>query len=199
MKFIKTYKNSAFRRYASQNNFHHMSICLRLFCSHALNCICFSKFNLKNQERGFTILETVIYIGLFSILMTGVLVTVYELIEGGTQNREAVAIQSEGTFINRKISWALSGATAIDVSSSTILTITRPDLGGQSPLRITENGGQMLISRGGGATIPLTTAEFKVENTSFSMIPSVAGLPDGILVHYTIDDVPFEFRTYLRF
>ena len=150
-------------------------------------------------KRGFTILETIMYIALFSLLMTGILVTVYELLAGGAQNRESVAIQEEGTFINRKIGWALSGATAISVPDSKTLVLTRPDLGGQSPLTITESAGQMFISRGSVAPTPLTTAEFTVENGHISLIPASGGGPAGVSVHYTIEGVPFAYKSYLRY
>ncbi len=152
------------------------------------------------EKRGFTILETVIYIALFSLLMTGIIVTVYELLEGGMNNREAVAIQEEGGFINRKLSWALSGATFVDVDpDGKSLTITRPDLGGQSPLVFSEDVGEMRIARGSlGVPTPLTTSELKVENTEISIIPPHAGMPTRVSVHYTINGVPFEFKTYLR-
>lgn len=152
-----------------------------------------------SSKRGFTILETVIYIALFSILMTGILVTVYELLAGGAQNRESVAIQEEGTFINRKISWALGGATAITVPNTKTLVITRPDLGGQSPLTISESGGHMLISRGSVAGTPLTTAEFTVGDVNISLIPATASGPMGVSIEYTIESVPFVFKSYLRY
>ncbi len=155
------------------------------------------KYSLS--KKGFTILETVIYIALFSILMTGILVTVYELLAGGAQNRESVAIQEEGTFVNRKIGWALGGATALSVPNTKTLVITRPDLGGQSPLTISEGGGQILISRGSVAPTPLTTAEFTVADGHISLIPASGGGPMGVSVHYTIEGVPFEFKSYLRY
>lgn len=150
-------------------------------------------------QRGFTLLETIIYLALFSLLMIGVLSTVYELLAGGTHNRASVAIQEEGTFVNRKISWALSGATSVSVPDPKTLTITRPDLGAQSPLQITESAGQMLISRGGGVPVPLTTSELAVENTNISMVPAQGGVPASINMQYEIKGVPFVFKTYLRF
>ncbi len=151
------------------------------------------------SQKGFTILETIIYIALFSILMTGILVTVYELLAGGAQNRESVAIQEEGTFVNRKIGWALGGATALSVPDSKTLVITRPDLGGQSPLTFTESGGHMLISRGSAPGTPLTTAEFTVGDVNISLIPATALGPVGVSIQYTIEGVPFVFKSYLRY
>lgn len=149
--------------------------------------------------HGFTLLETVIYIALFSILMTGVLVTIYQLLESGTHNRTAVGVQEEGTFVHRKLYWALAGATDVTTPNPQTLIITRPDLGGQSPLRITEEDGLMVISRGGAASIPLTSSEFTVSNTDMSIIPGTAGVPTSVRVSYEVHGTPFLFRTYLRY
>lgn len=154
---------------------------------------------MHHNMRGFTLLETVIYIALFSILMSGVLVTLFQLLDAGTMNRTAVAVQEEGTFVNRKINWALAGATAVNVPNTKTLTITRPDLGAQSPLQITESAGEMRISRGGATPVPLTTSEFEVADTEISVIPPASGVPTAVRVSYTIEGTPFVFITYLRF
>lgn len=153
---------------------------------------------MKKISRGFTLLETIIYLGLFGVLMSGALVAVYQLIDGGVHNMKAVAIQEEGLFVNRKISWALSGATAVATPDAKTLVITRPDLGAQSPLTITESVGEMRIARGGAAPLPLTTAEMKVTDTVFSVLPAAAGIPPAVRVSYEIEGVPFVFKTYLH-
>jgi Tfp pilus assembly protein PilE len=150
--------------------------------------------------QGFTLLETIIYVALFSMLMTGVLVTVYELIESGTHNRMAVAIQEEGTFVNRKLSWALSGATVVTTPDAQTLVITHPSgIGYPHEIKITESAEQMQLSREGAAPQPLTTSEFKIENTNFSVEPPSTGLPTKISVRYEIEGMPFVFNTYLRY
>lgn len=152
------------------------------------------------KSHGFTLLETIIYIALFSMLMTGVLVTVYELIDSGTHNRMAVAIQEEGTFVNRKLSWALSGATAVSTPDPQTLIITHPsDIGYPLEIKITESAGQMQLSRDGAALIPLTSSEFTIENTAFSVVPASTGLPTGVAVTYDIEGMSFVFNTYLRY
>lgn len=152
------------------------------------------------KSHGFTLLETIIYVALFSMLMTGVLVTVYELINSGTHNRMAVAIQEEGTFVDRKLSWALSGATAVSTPDTKTLIITHPSgIGYPLEIKVTESAEQMQLSREGTAPLPLTTSEFKVENTNFSVEPATAGLPTKISVRYEIEEVPFVFNTYLRY
>jgi type II secretory pathway pseudopilin PulG len=149
--------------------------------------------------RGFTLLETIIYIGLFGILMSGVLVAVYQLIDGGVHNAHSVAIQEEGLFINRKMSWALSGASAVNAPDAKTLEITRPDLGAQSPIRISEDSGMMRLARGSAAPLPLTTSELVVSSTTITIIPSTGGIPASVRVSYQVEGVPFVFKSYLHF
>lgn len=149
-------------------------------------------------SRGFTLLETIIYIGLFGVLMSGVLVAVYQLIDGGVHNMQRVAIQEEGLFINRKISWALAGATGVTAPDAKTLVITRPDLGAQSPLTITEQSGEMRLERGTAAPLPLSTSELVVSSTSVTIVPTAAGVPTSVRVSYQIEGIPFVFKTYLH-
>jgi hypothetical protein len=148
-------------------------------------------------------METLIYIGLFSILMSGAVVATYNLLEGGNRNIASVGVQEEGTFLNRKINWALAGASAASVFGGTTLTITRPDLGAQSPLVITGNGATMTIARGaGGLAIELNSDRFAVSAPSsgptFSIQPASGGRPASVTASFVIQGKPFIFRTYLR-
>src|SRR3989344_6349600 len=59
------------------------------------------------KSRGFTLLETIIYIALFSIIMGGTLVAVFNILEGGGNINTKNTAQDESTFVMRKIGWAL--------------------------------------------------------------------------------------------
>jgi prepilin-type N-terminal cleavage/methylation domain-containing protein len=157
----------------------------------------------RNASRGFTLLETLIYIALFSILMSGAMVASYNLLEGGGRNEKAIGIQEEGTFINRKINWALTGASVVTASpDGTTLTMTRPDLGAQSPLVITADGSTVSIARGGGVSTPLNAERFPIANPTsgkiFVIQPGAGGKPPSITISFTIIGKPFIFRTYVR-
>ena len=158
---------------------------------------------IRGRSRGFTLLETIIYLALFSILMTGAIGATYSLLEGGDRNQMFVSVQEEGTFLNRKINWALAGATAASVSGANTLTITQPLMGAQSPLVITGDGTSMTIARGvGGLAIPLNSERFPVSFPSsgsmFAVVPASGGRPASITVSFVIQGKPFIFRTYLR-
>ena len=150
------------------------------------------------KNRGFSLLEIMIYLALFGMLMTGVIATVYSIFKTNDANVASVEIQEEGTFVNRKISWALSGATAVNQVSPTSISIVRPDLGAQSPLLLSESGTEMVISRGGASPVPLTASRYKLTNTNFTVTPASGGVPASVKVTYNVEDSPFIYKTYLR-
>ncbi len=150
------------------------------------------------KNKGFTLLETIIYLALFSVLMSGALVTVYTLLQSGTQNLGGASIQSEGLFVNRKLTWALSGATAVTVPDSHTLIVTRPDLGAQSPLTITAFDEVFTIQRGTGSRVPFSNTYMVVANIDITLTPAQPNTPASIHIRYTINDVPFVFETYLK-
>lgn len=61
-----------------------------------------------NRQKGFTLVETIIYIGLFGILFTGIFVSVYPLFTGAERLSENILIEGETAFILTKIRHALS-------------------------------------------------------------------------------------------
>lgn len=78
------------------------------------------------MNRGFTIIEALIYLGLFAIVMAGIISVAYAVFESSGRNQTKVMVQTEGNFILGKINWALTGGTpATFVPSPTSLNITR--------------------------------------------------------------------------
>lgn len=137
------------------------------------------------------------YIGLFSILMGGTVVAAYQLMGSGTRTQNAVQTQEEGTFLNRKINWALTGASAVSASGAT-LTVTRPDLGAQSPLVISGGSGVMTLMRGGSSATTLNNTSLQVTNISFTVTPAAYGRPTEVDSSFSVGTMPFTFKTYLR-
>ena len=150
------------------------------------------------KKRGFTLIEVIMYTGLFSILMGGSVVAAYQLMQGGARNQLLAETQEEGTFINRKINWALTGASAVSVAGGNTLTITRPDLGAQSPLVVAGVGGTVTLMRSGSAAEVLNSAALTVQNVSFAVTPASFGRPTEVDVSFTIGSMPFVFKKYLR-
>lgn len=149
--------------------------------------------------KGFTLLEVMIYIALFSLILSAAALAGYQLFDSGERNQSAVSIQEEGTFLNRKINWALTGASVVAVSGGgSTLTITRPDFILQSPFILNGTGNTITMQRTGSSPAVLNSAAFPVTNVIFTVVPASGGRPASVKTSFLIKNVPFTFWKYLR-
>ncbi len=150
------------------------------------------------NARAFTLIETVVYLGLFSIIMGGVLVSAYNLIESGQRTQAVIGTQEEGIFLNRKLQWAISGATSASTLGPDTLVLTRPDLpANENPLTFTTTGTGLTLKRGSQTAQSLNGDGFPVTNFS-AAVTHTSGKPDSVSVTFELAGQPFIFDTYLR-
>lgn len=157
------------------------------------------KVKTISNKKGFTLIETIIYVAIFSVIISGAIVGAYNLIEGSRRNTNIAQVEEEGTFLIRKINWALTGATNVSVTNGgATINITRPDLGAQSPLVIKQTGTNMTITRGTDAEVELNNNRFHISGTNFVYTAPVSGRPASISTTFKIEEKTFNFRNYLR-
>ena len=96
-------------------------------------------------RSGFTLIEVIIYLALFSILIGGALVSAYSLIESNERNQTKAIVQNEGAFVLAKIDWALSGIQSVD----------QPPFGG--------SGALLQVTKYGGGTIKISLSSPNIE------------------------------------
>lgn len=65
-------------------------------------------------RRAFTIIETLIYLGLFSILIGGAVVGAFNIFQSAGREQTHAILQEDGNFIIGKIQWAVSGAQSVN-------------------------------------------------------------------------------------
>lgn len=128
--------------------------------------------NVRHQA-GFTLIEALLYIGLFVILIGAVLVVTYQMIEATDKAQYRSLIHNEAQFGIRKMHWLLNGATAATVSSGN-LEINNPDLS-SDPIVLRLDGSKLAMDLDGD-TIPLTGDIAPVTQLTFQVTP-VAGTP----------------------
>ena len=110
------------------------------------------KEKVKNKiayNCGFTLIESIIYIGIFSFIMTGSLVAIYSIISSSARNQSKAMANEEGTFLINKIDWALSGTKTASINTNgEILTIEKFDTPTDNPIVISITNEKMSIKRG---------------------------------------------------
>lgn len=83
------------------------------------------------MKRGFTLIESLIYIALFAILIIGIVLSAFALFESSDRNQTKAMLQEEKDFLTAKINWALSGVNAVSApsanASGSTLDVTKYD------------------------------------------------------------------------
>ena len=152
-----------------------------------------------NNSRGFTLIEVIIYIALFSLLMGTAFVTAFQLIDGSGKISIKNTAQSEGNFVLRKINWAMTNASFISISGSE-LTINKYD---GTTLKIKLGSGadaEKIVMNNTGSFLPITTDNVQVTSLQFTQVGSD---PVGVSVVAkikTLNTSPLDFiiTKYIR-
>lgn len=143
------------------------------------------------NHRGFTLIETLIYLGLFAILMSGILVSAYGLFESAAHNEARALVAEEGEFLTAKMDYMLGGVKSIDLPSVGAA-------GGES-VKVTRGDGAVLTATLAGGMLASTTgAAFNNTNVMVADVPGTpfaihtAASSDGI----TPEGISVAFRLY---
>ncbi|MDP3954243.1 MAG: type II secretion system protein [bacterium] len=151
----------------------------------------------KNNQRGFTLVEVLIYTVLIMFILGGMLLAVYNIVEGSTALGQDVIIQEEANFLLRKIEWALSGASDINTpnsgNSGNVLSVDK-DL---NTIQFNLDSGNLRIDKGSGPII-LNSEYVTVSSLSFEHIPASGTGPAAVRAEFYVDDKYFNLTKYLR-
>lgn len=145
---------------------------------------------MMKQTKGFTLIETIIYAGLFSVIISLVLVGVFQIIESQDMAQARVEVQEESNFITRKIRWALIGAESVNQplagATSSMLSVNKFNFG-QNPVVFDLASGLVKLSKGGGELLDLNSRDVKVTSLVFEHIPQSGNVPPAIKTMLTVE------------
>ena len=65
------------------------------------------------MKRGFTLIEVIMYMALYSILIGGVIVALFTLFESQTRNQSIALLQQEGDFVASRIAYEIRSAHSV--------------------------------------------------------------------------------------
>ncbi len=157
----------------------------------------------KLVYRGFTLIETIIYISLFSIIMTGAVVSVYSLISSSTRNATKAMVAQEGAFLLGKIDWVLSDIESINLptTSGNTLSVTKINGGIENPTIIKVSAGIMSIKKGVGQALSLNNSNTTVicpDSKCFTYeLGSSTGInPESLSAYFTIQTKTPDGQVY---
>lgn len=159
-------------------------------------------------QSGFTFIETLIYLGLFSIIIGGALVTTYSIISSTSRTEKNIIIQEEANFLLRKIDWALSGVTSIPEpslgNSGETLCVFKINFV-NNPVKFSVSDGKMYIQSGGGScsgvgpAFQLNSDNVRVAGVDFLHFAPIGNKPGGIQANFSLSEPLREFQTIKYF
>ena len=159
-----------------------------------------TKKNLS--QAGFTLIETLIYIALFSMCMSGVMGATFELIGSAQKSSGATITQEEGNFVLQKIHWALNGVTTNTLPNFAVPYSQSLDVVSNAGTHVVirRNPGARVIemSENGGAYTALTSDYASTTSLQFHFISGSGGAPVGIEASTTINGSIFYAKKYTR-
>ena len=154
----------------------------------------------KHSRNGFTLLEAVIYAGLFAVILSAVLGMFYSLMESERRNRERLAVESEANFVMQKIAWALTGIESVNSpasgATSTALSVDKFGFD-DDPIVFELGSGRITMSKGSGEAADLFSSRVRALDLVFENMPAAAGRPPGVAVSISAGDVSGRASTTL--
>ena len=119
-----------------------------------------------SHKKGFTLIETAVYLALYALIMTGALLSIYAIFGTNARNQTKAMLQEEGTFFVGKIDWTLTGAQTINLplpgTSDDTLSVTKFDVSVGNPVVIAVSGGNITMSKGGNPAVVLNNSNITV-------------------------------------
>lgn len=113
---------------------------------------------MKRNSQGVTLIEVLVYLGLFSVLIGGVVVSVYSMFIVSDRTGTMNMVQMEGDFLSAKIDTLLSQADSVSISGG-ILTVTK----GTETVSIYASSTNIVLQRNGSALV-LNNPDIAAEN-----------------------------------
>ena len=138
-----------------------------------------------NKNRpGFTLIEILIYLGLFTLIIGGSLISLMNIIQN-TERTQALT-QEEANFILSKINWAMDGATNFTVATS---TLTISNLGTSLVFSYDGANSDITLKRGSQVATILNNDEVKINGVNFTKI---SGSPNKLITTLTVDGINYQ-------
>ncbi len=155
----------------------------------------------KNQS-GLTLIEVVIYVALVSFILSGVLLSVYNILSRTDNLASRNNLEQEAGFIMAKIDWALDGVASISLplpnTTGGSLSLLNDGYSSGS-LSFALSGDYIFLQRGTNEPVVLNSDRVKVSSLSFDF-ERQTGLTtvDSIRTSFYVDGKRFEFLKIIR-
>ena len=156
---------------------------------------------MKYKSRGFTLIETLIYASLISVIIGFSLAVTYQIIDSSEKLNKKILIEEEANFLLRKIEWALTGLETINSplsgATGSILSVNKINFS-SNPLVFDLNLNNLRMKRGLAAPVILNNENLVVSNLIFEHLAMDGNKPAGVKTNFKINERAYEIIIYSK-
>ncbi len=121
-------------------------------------------------DQGFTLIETLIYSALTTLIAAFAIIIAYQLIDSSDRLRSQREMAENKKFLEQKIYWALQNISTINSptsgATSTSLSVTKLNYA-SNPVVIDGSQSVVKIQKGGGVAVPITNEYVAAQDLNF--------------------------------
>lgn len=131
---------------------------------------------MKNN-KGFTLIEMLLYVAIVSIVMSTLIAFAWNVIISGARNTTQQEVYSQSRYVTERLKYEIRNANDINIDTSNFdvnlatnpsaqlsLAVNSPN----NPTLITVDSGKAMIKLGGSAAVALNSADTTVTDLTFS-------------------------------
>ena len=142
---------------------------------------------LNHKPKGFTLVELLLYMGIFLILLVVFLQLFSSILDVQLESQSTSAVDSDGKYIIARLTYDIENASSIVTPSSNGLTRSSLEVwsNGVDEDFVLTGGNFQLVNVGTGQANNLNSADTLVSNVSFTRLGSTSG-KSTITVTFTL-------------
>ncbi len=160
-----------------------------------------STFHIPYSNQGFTLIETLLYVALTSILLLALSAFLFILLESRIKNQTIAEVEQQGLQVMQLITQTVRNAEAItspsigtSASTVTLDVVTAAN----DPTVFDLSGGVLRITEGAGSPISLSNTHVTVSSLTVQNL-SRASTPGTIRIFFTLTHVNPDGRNEYNF
>lgn len=142
----------------------------------------------KNNQKGNTLIELLLYIGLAALLLAGISSFFYLILRSRVKSQTVAEVEQQGAQIMQIVTQTIRNAENINSpsagSSSSSLSLDAAGTGAD-PTIFDAGSGIARIKEGSGSAVSLNNSRIQISNLDFSNL-SRSGTPGNIKVRFTL-------------
>ena len=127
--------------------------------------------NVVNKNRGFTLIETLMYAVIFVIVVGGMVSYAFAMLTSSHRTNTQIEVTDNARFLTQKLQRAIQGASSINSplvgNSASSLSITTAS-SSMNPLVIDLNNGVVRFKKASNSPIAITNSFVTVSSLSFT-------------------------------